>query len=102
MSKEGRTVGGKLLITPWGYLGYSLLFSVPVIGLIFALVFAFKRGYMCRRNYARYYLLCLILVLIIGVACGLIMHFALGINLADWVEQYRVTLQDAVNNLPKV
>ena len=54
MSKEGRTVGGKLLITPWGYLGYSLLFSIPVIGLIFALVFAFKQGYMCRRNYGLY------------------------------------------------
>ena len=102
MSKEERTVNGKLLISPWGYLGYSLLFSIPIIGFIFALVFAFKRDYQCRRNFARYFLLCVILAFIIGIACALIMHFALGINLADWAEQYRVTLQDAVNNLPKV
>lgn len=101
MSKEERTVGGKLLITPWGYLGYALLFSIPVIGFICALVFAFKRDYQCRRNYARYFLLCIILAVIIGIACALIMHFALGINLADWAEQYRMTLKDAVTNFPR-
>ena len=76
------------LITPWGYIGYSLLFSIPVLGLIFILVFSFSKKYPCRRNYARAVLIGVIIALIVCV----IMYFS-GIN-------YVELLQKNINNLP--
>ena len=40
-------------ISPWGYVGYSLLFSIPIAGLIMLFVFAFGDGNMNLKNYAR-------------------------------------------------
>lgn len=55
------------LITPWGYIGYSLLFSIPIVGFIFVLVFSFSSNYPCRKNYARSVLIGFIIALVIGV-----------------------------------
>ena len=51
-------------ITAWGYIGYGILFAIPVIGLICILVFSFSSTYPCRRNYARSYLIILVICLI--------------------------------------
>ena len=41
-------------ISTWGYIGYSLLFVIPLVGFILAIVFAFSgSGSINRRNYAR-------------------------------------------------
>ena len=40
-------------ISPWGYVGYSLLFSIPIAGLVMLFVFAFGDGNMNLKNYAR-------------------------------------------------
>lgn len=43
-------------VSMWGYLGYQLLFSIPCIGLILALVFAFGgTKNIHTRNLARAY-----------------------------------------------
>ena len=65
------------LITPWGYIGYSLLFSIPVVGLICVLIFAFSPDYPCRRNYARSFLIMLVIALVIvGIAVAMGVNFA--------------------------
>ena len=38
---------------PWAYFGLNLLFSVPIVGFIFLIIFSFKRSNINRRNYAR-------------------------------------------------
>ena len=55
------------LITPLGYVGYSLLFSIPIVGLICVLVFAFSSSYPCRRNYARSFLIIFIIAIVLAV-----------------------------------
>ena len=40
-------------LSPWAYFGYSVLFTVPFIGLIVNLVFCFSSENINRRNYAR-------------------------------------------------
>ena len=40
-------------LSPWAYVGYSLLFSVPLIGFILLIVFAFSDKNVNRRSYAR-------------------------------------------------
>ncbi len=58
------------LLRPWGYVGYSLLFSLPLVGLIFAIVFACKGEHKNRANFARGWLLLLVISLLLLAAAG--------------------------------
>lgn len=56
-------------ITMWGYFGYQILFSIPIVGFIFLLIFAFSAHNINLRNFARSYFCFLIIVLVIlGIA----------------------------------
>lgn len=56
------------LITPWGYLGYSLLFSIPLVGIILIIVFSFGGSSTKNlKNFARYQLISIVIVAIIYV-----------------------------------
>lgn len=54
-------------LSPWAYFGYSILFSIPVIGFICLVIFSFSNANINRRNYARSYF-CVIVLAIIFVA----------------------------------
>lgn len=62
-------------ISMWGYFGYEILFSIPLVGFIILLVFAFGgTGNVNVRNFARSYFCQLILVLVITlVLCAIFM-----------------------------
>ena len=61
-------------ISMWGYFGYELLFSIPVIGFIILLVFAFGgSGNVNVKNFTRSYFCLTILLLILAL---IIMAFA--------------------------
>ena len=55
-------------LSPWAYFGYTILFSIPVVGFVFLVIFAFSKKNINRRNFARSYfcgyLLALILVIV--------------------------------------
>ena len=58
-------------ISAWGYIGYSILFALPIIGLILMLVFSFSGKNINRRNFARAYLIGIIItVIIIIINCS--------------------------------
>lgn len=40
-------------LSPWAYFGLTLLFSVPIVGFVFLIIFSFKKTNINRRNYAR-------------------------------------------------
>lgn len=40
-------------ISMWGYFGYQILFSIPVIGWIFIIIFAISANNHNLRNFAR-------------------------------------------------
>ncbi|MBQ6048943.1 MAG: hypothetical protein IJL40_06380 [Oscillospiraceae bacterium] len=61
-------------ISAWGYVGYSLLYSIPLVGLIFLLVHTFSNKNINRRNYARSYWCWLIIGLII-IAIFFVLYF---------------------------
>ena len=42
-------------LSPWAYFGYSLLFSIPVVGFVLLIVFSFSRANYNRRSFARSY-----------------------------------------------
>lgn len=58
-------------IGAWGYIGYNLLFSIPLVGIIMLFVFAFGgTGNVNLRNYARSFLLVVLISVIIGILFG--------------------------------
>ncbi len=80
-------------LSPWAYFGYSVLFTVPFIGLIVNLVFCFNSEKINRRNYARSFW-CAYLLAAIIIAVFLVLAPAIGIT-ADSVEQ----VIDGVSNI---
>ena len=58
-------------ISAGAYLGYLILFSIPVVGLILLIVFALSDDNINRRNFARACLWELIIAIVIMVIFGL-------------------------------
>ena len=59
-------------LSPWAYFGLSILFSIPVVGLILLIVFSFNKKNINRRNFARSYFCGLLLFVILIVVAVLI------------------------------
>jgi hypothetical protein len=57
-------------IGAWGYFGYQLLFSIPLVGFILLIVFSLSNGNINRRNFARSYFCSFILVAIVLIIFG--------------------------------
>ena len=69
-------------ISAWGYIGYSLLYSIPIVGLIMLFVNGFGSNNINVRNYARSYLIMMLISIILYVIVIVIM-LALGFSVAD-------------------
>ncbi len=57
------------VLSPWAYFGYSILFAIPLIGFICAIVFACDNSNLNRRNFARSYFCGLLIAVILIVLC---------------------------------
>ena len=54
-------------ISVWGYLGYEILFSIPLVGFIMMLVLAFAPQNVNVKNFARSFLLWILLASLFAV-----------------------------------
>ena len=55
-------------ISMWGYFGYEILFSIPIIGFIILIVYAFGgTNNINLKNFARSYFCILIIIFVIGI-----------------------------------
>ncbi len=71
-------------LSPWAYFGLSLLYSVPVVGFIFLIIFSFKSSNLNRRNFTRSYWCGLIIVAaIVGLILILGLSGAIFIPIAN-------------------
>ena len=72
-------------ISAWGYVGYSILYAIPVLGWIFLFIHAIGAENRNVRSYARSYFCNLLLVAIIAVVCGgiLVALFTSGVISMD-------------------
>lgn len=61
-------------LSPWAYFGLQILFSIPIVGFIFLIIFSIKGSNLNRRNFARSYWCSLI---IIGAVLLIVLLFAL-------------------------
>lgn len=67
---------------PWAYFGYTILFSIPVVGFIMLIIYSFNDTNINRRNFARSFWCSLILsiavfavLLATGAAAGIVGYF---------------------------
>lgn len=64
-------------LSPWAYIGYNILFSIPIVGFIMMLVFAFdSSNNLNRRNYSRsvlyaYIIVAVLTLVIVGILIAL-------------------------------
>ena len=70
-------------ISAWGYVGYQLLFSIPCVGFIFLLIYAFGgTSNINLKNFARSYFCVLILLIIVfTIIFGILI--ALGFSISE-------------------
>ena len=54
-------------LSPWAYLGYQILFTIPVVGLIALIIFALNNDNVNRRNFARSYFCVLVIAIVLVV-----------------------------------
>lgn len=66
-------------LSAWAYVGYSILYAIPVIGFIFLIIFSISDKNINRRNFSRSYFL---IALIAIVAIVVLTLTGLG---AEWV-----------------
>ncbi len=74
-------------LSPWGYLGYSLLFMLGPIGLIICIVFAFDNDNINRRNFARSRLYAILVALGLAAVIGSL-ALLLGVSIFGLLEGF--------------
>lgn len=66
-------------ISTWGYVGYMILFSIPCVNLICALIFAFGGSKNANlRNFSRGQLIFWLISLILSIILSVVMIVAMG------------------------
>lgn len=60
-------------LSPWAYIGYGILYVIPIVGFILMIVFSFSGGNINKRNFARSFLYIFLIYIVIGIVIFLIM-----------------------------
>ncbi len=71
-------------ISMWGYFGYEILFSIPIVGFICLIVFAIGAKNVNKKNFARSYFCYTIIVCLIAIVIFAIM---MATGAASYVSQ---------------
>ncbi len=74
------------LMGPWSYFWLNILFSIPVVGFIFLIIFTFSKGNLNRRNYARTFWCTWLVAAIISIVILLIyviLAVIMGVSMAE-------------------
>ncbi len=75
-------------ISAWGYIGYNILFSIPLVGLVMLFVYSFGSNTNVNlKNYARSFLLTMLIVFILTIVITVIFGAAF-VALFDQISNY--------------
>lgn len=73
-------------IGAWGYIGYNLLFAIPLVGFIMMFVFGFGgTGNVNVRNYARSFLLGYLISIIFIILWFVLIVGILGVTASEFM-----------------
>ena len=51
----------------WEYFGYSVLYCIPIVGLVFAFIYAFNNDNIHRKNHALAFLYALAISIVLSI-----------------------------------
>jgi len=54
-------------LSPWAYFGLTILFQIPIVGLVFLIVFSISNANINRRNFARSYWCIFAIIAVIAI-----------------------------------
>ena len=80
-------------ISAWGYFGYKLLYSIPVLGWIFLIIFACSGRNFNRRAFARSYFVVLLIAVIL---CGLVVLVLWAAGAFGYVADFWNQIKDSI------
>ena len=76
-------------LSAWAYWGLSILFSIPVVGFVFLIVFSISGSNINRRSYARSYWIWAVICLVIAIVAIVIIALTVGFTgLWDQIVDY--------------
>ena len=81
-------------ISIWGYFGYEILFAIPVIGLIFMIIFSFSKNRNLKNFTLSHFCLLVILLVIVIAVLSLGVGETIGEILGDYFDFY---IEDFIN-----
>ena len=70
-------------ISAWGYIGYRILFAIPVLGLILAIVWAIGAENRNKKNLARSQIILFIIAIVLSVVLA-VLAYLLGVDLSEY------------------
>ena len=62
----------------WGYFGFSLLFMIPIVGLILMIVLAACAPNVNLRRFSRFFLLFTLFILLMSILTGVVLNALFG------------------------
>ena len=87
-------------ISPWGYVGYQLLYMIPIIGFIIWIIHAVSAKNHNLRNYARSYVCAVIAGIILVVLLYAAIFAIMSALPEEYLEQILQELQKYSSDLP--
>ncbi len=60
---------------PWGYWGWTIIYSFPIVGFIFMIINSFRTSNIARRNHARSFFCTYVVILILVLVTVAILYF---------------------------
>ena len=67
-------------LSAWAYFGLTVLFSIPVVGLVFLIIFSFNSDNINRRSFARSYW-CMLLLSVVLFLIVFVIAMVAGVSL---------------------
>ena len=81
-------------ISAWGYVGYNILWGIPVLGWLIWLCTALFSGNQNKKSYARSFFCAFLLILLVVLvaAIAIVVCYVMGLITPDTVEKFLTQL----------
>lgn len=70
-------------MSPWGFFGWEIVYSIPIVGFIFLIINSIKKTNLSRRNWTLHFWIPAMIAAVVGVIV-LIVALITGASIGEW------------------